>query len=72
LYLAGKECKQDTKIIIKIMVELTGKGMYFHQVRGKSLQGRNMGLGFKDGMLVKTLGLFGHWDNLLDLGPLSC
>jgi hypothetical protein len=31
-----------------------------------------MGLGFIVGMLVKTLGLFGSWDDLWVWGSLSC
>jgi hypothetical protein len=64
-FLPTKELKQDTKIIIKIVVELIGKEMYFQQTGGRL---EKPGVGFKVEAFVKALGFFGPWDDLLGLG----
>jgi hypothetical protein len=50
----------------------TGKEMHFSRLGTGHFEEKKMGLGFKAGILVKALCLFGTWDDLLGLGSLSC
>jgi hypothetical protein len=54
------------------MPELIEKEIHFGRLGAGGFKEEKMGLGFKSGIFVKDLGLFGPWNDLLGLGSLSC